>query len=142
MPWAHPPKARACDYRTHSRFPCYKPFSNPHSYSRRFQPEVMSVAELLWTNVSKLRNWRFLTIRRRQIHLVAEEIQKQERADSTAAIAGAPRSHNVRRDAHASLADYFQHFNQCDSLSAERIDLFVIGDALRLTHHAPLLGLS
>ena len=49
-----------------------------------------------------------LTIPRGQTHLVTEEIQKEQRTDSTtAAIAGAPRSHNVWRDAHTFLSDYF-----------------------------------
>ena len=35
----------------------------------------------------RLLSWRLLTVGSRKIHLVAEEIQQQQRADSTAALA-------------------------------------------------------
>ena len=63
----------------------------------------------------------------RQIHLVAEEVQQQQGADAataTACIAGAARSHDVWRNAHALLADHLQHLDQGDALGAKCVNLF------------------
>src|SRR5437764_1118160 len=73
---------------------------------------------------------------------VFEEAQEEERADAARRVASAAGGEYVGRDADVLLADDLQGLNERDSLRAERVDLLVIGDALRLAHQTHLLGLG
>ena len=67
-------------------------------------------------------------------------LSNSERTDTAAAFAATAGGHHVRRDANAFSPMTFKRLNQRDTLSAKRVDLFAISDALRLTHQTNLLS--
>src|ERR1700755_2168150 len=75
---------------------------------------------------------------------VLEEAQEEERAYAAAAVAGAVAAggQDVRGDADVLVADDLQGLDERDALRAERVDLLVVCDALRLAHQSNLLGLG
>src|SRR5215213_6317994 len=74
---------------------------------------------------------------------VFEEAQEEERAYAAAAVAHrAAGGEDVGGDADVLLADDPQGLDERDALRPERVDLLVVGDALRLAHQANLLGLG
>src|ERR1044072_22756 len=74
---------------------------------------------------------------------VFEEAEQEQRADAAAAVAGAVAAggEDVRGDADVLVADDLEGLDERDALRAERVDLLVVCDALRLAHQSNLLGL-
>src|SRR5205085_5488778 len=73
---------------------------------------------------------------------IFEETEEEERADAARRVARAAGGEDVGRDADVLLADDLEGFDNRDALRAERIDLLLVGDALRLAHQTHLLGLG
>src|ERR1044072_279925 len=75
---------------------------------------------------------------------VFEEAEQEQRADAAAAVAGAVAAggEDVRGDADVLVADDLEGLDERDALRAERVDLLVVGDALRLAHQPDLLRLG
>src|SRR5947209_3720620 len=73
---------------------------------------------------------------------VFEETEEEERTDAARRVARAAGGEDVGRDADVLLADDLEGFDNRDALRAERVDLLLVGDALRLAHEPDLLGLG
>src|ERR1041385_1269948 len=99
------------------------------------------------TNMSRLTARRpglistlLLPITRRQFHLLAKQIQQQQRSDTTAVTGTTTRGENIRSNTYSLLANHFQRLNHRDAWRAERADLFLISNALCFTHQPNFLG--